>query len=531
MQCDNSPNDDAANSTCLSGWRRWLGRVGAVLLSSILFVASLSLYNTHTNFPVYWHPDEATKVNQIVSDQRNYNHPQLLLEMTLQRLHWQKAEVNAQTALAAGRWSSAFFAAVVVWAFAWAGYAHGGLIGMLLVSLVVGLCPPLVTYAHYMKEDPALAAGVALSALAMAAFTGAGRWWTQLGAVIFMGFACGVAASGKYVGAISGVLFVYILLGRWRHWTMGILWPIFFCASLCATAVVINYRAITPGQALHFEQSLVREGEHSLTEHLGLTMDQPNSFFIDTVWQQSQWSVKLLIAVYLAALVIRWRELNAWKVGILLYAVFWLAVLSFGVIYFPRYALPTILLFYAIAGLGAYELVRWAAARGQLWRWCALVGMIALIAGVQGPRVAAYTRQFDVANDTRMQLVDWMREHLSRRDSVVAENYAGLRMGQVPARLRVVQGAADMGSIDRLRRMGVGYVVVADIWYNRFFIPQVKPAPGREAWFKQTQAFYEDLFAHYPMVWHAAPSVNQQAYTSPEIRVYRIAAERDATAR
>ena len=76
-----------------------------------------------------------------------------------------------------------------------------GIVFLLLATagLAVALQEDLFEMAHYMKEDPALLFGLALALFA------AHVWWRYPGrpALRFLAIACGLAASGKYLGSVA----------------------------------------------------------------------------------------------------------------------------------------------------------------------------------------------------------------------------------------------------------------------------------------------------------------------------------------
>ena len=45
-------------------------------------------------------------------------------------------------------------------------YLCAGWWGLVMGSILLGLCPPLLTYSHYMKEDTSLLVGMAMTVLA-----------------------------------------------------------------------------------------------------------------------------------------------------------------------------------------------------------------------------------------------------------------------------------------------------------------------------------------------------------------------------
>ena len=50
-----------------------------VLALVVLFIGALFFYTRHNDFPIFYHPDEETKGVQVVTGERNFHHPLLLL--------------------------------------------------------------------------------------------------------------------------------------------------------------------------------------------------------------------------------------------------------------------------------------------------------------------------------------------------------------------------------------------------------------------------------------------------------------------
>ena len=112
-----------------------------------------------------------------------------------------------------GRSFSAACAGGSVIALSLLGFALNGWIGLVAVAVIVGLCPPLLVHAHYLKEDTALVLGFALTALAGHNFVQrcreeGPRRWRYVRPALFLGAAAGIAVSSKYLGAGQ-------LSGRW----------------------------------------------------------------------------------------------------------------------------------------------------------------------------------------------------------------------------------------------------------------------------------------------------------------------------
>ena len=186
-----------APAAATAGLCSWTRRAIAAGLSLLIFVAAFYLYTRHTHFPLRYHPDEPGKVEQVLSDYRNYNHPTLMLDLTQAAAKIFHTTEDPESVAMVGRSVSAFFAAGCVVFLALAGYLEAGLPGMLFVALLVGTCPFLFTYSHYIKEDAGLMFGVGMFLLAARMIWVPWRHrWVEVATVIFLGAACAFAASG-----------------------------------------------------------------------------------------------------------------------------------------------------------------------------------------------------------------------------------------------------------------------------------------------------------------------------------------------
>mgnify|MGYP001175358245 FL=1 len=541
----------------------WLERLAAVAFSFLLAAVCLVLFTRHNDFTFRYHPDELSKIRQIQSggEERNLNHPLLLLEASQWAVQWLGTPNNDQAIVEVGRLVSAALAVGAVVALAWVGYAVAGLVGMVLVGATVGLCPQLLTYAHYMKEDTALIFGIAVTLLGTRMTWDARRWWSRIIAVTVLGMGVGLAASGKYPGAITLALAVPVAVVAPRTWLITrLLAPLWVIAMALVTAMAINFRAINPPAVIidslpavtesglswaqrgdatvraFFRPSIIaafeRELEHSTEGHGGLTMDRPNSFFLGLFGVETMAHVRWLAGVYGVSVLgtLIWKRRRWWDLWMIAFAAGYLVMLSYSVIMFHRYFLPVAVMTYLFGGLGLVALVNLLS---ETWRWrvaAALVGVTAITA-VQGMRCVDYLHQF--ADDSRYRLRAWLAENVPAGTRVVAENYAGLngpgdhRDGQradVTVRVYPFFSAPQAGSIDQLRRRGIEYVIICDIAYARFFAPQSRDVDrerdrGRV---ERHREWYTELETNHELVWSAEPKHNMNAFTNPVIKVYRL---------
>src|ERR1700730_13619414 len=90
----------------------------------LLFAVVLWLDTRYNQFPYFYHPDEAVKVEQLRTGNWNFHHPMLMLTATKAAVALGDVPPQEQRIVAVGRWVSAGFVALAVvalslLAFAW----------------------------------------------------------------------------------------------------------------------------------------------------------------------------------------------------------------------------------------------------------------------------------------------------------------------------------------------------------------------------------------------------------------------------
>lgn len=499
--------------------------VAAVLLVG-LFAGCFVLYSRHNDFPISYHEDEPTKAQQVVSNTRNFNHPQLLLEATQIATALLRTPPQLQPTVKVGRDMSAMFGALAVVALAAAGYRLYGLTGLCLVGLATGLCPALLAWSHHMKEDAALTFGICMTVLATVVFWQRRRRRLDVAGALFLGTACGLAASGKYSGmfAIAAVIPLIVLAAR-PGWTVAIIRIVIVLAGFVAVFALVNRRVI--GHIPWAWQSFKSECAHAAHGHFGLTMARPTTYHLTAFVRQCMPHVLIIASIYAAWVLARPRR-DFWGLFLIAFAGGYLALISWSVIPFYRYVLPVVVLAHLMMALA---LVRFTRLYRGRWLGAALPALagIALIA-LQFPRCLDYSNQF--AHDSRERLREWVLGNLPADAVFVQDQYVGLddsfdpRLGTRPRpELRIYgsDSAPDAGSPARLREIGVDYVAVADIEYDRYLNPAMAPAPDALKDFEYRRHWYQELFANFDLVWRYAPlHPTFCQYNNPEIRLYRL---------
>ncbi len=539
-----------AHNAGQGGWGRfWLraaSHTGAMVVAVGLACLAMWLFTRNNDFPVGYHPDEASKAWQLLDPRghRNFNHPLLMLRAAECFNLWWQPGPEVRDVVIAGRHVSALLSAIAVWALAMSGYVVLRWWGLLLVGVVMALCPPLLVYAHYFKEDTSLIAGVAVVVLGMVITLTARRSWAQLAGALILGIGCALAAGGKYLGVVAVIpacaAIVAAPFGSVRDKTNHLrrfwLIPIQLLAAAGVGVplfVVINQTAFEDPWSLrvhtHVASHVEGEFEHATSEHGGVGMFTPNAFWAEVAASEVVPTLWAMLLLGLGVWAMRPR-LSRWGVGLVLMIVCFGGALSFNAIPFERYALPvTVLSHTAIAMLFAAMASRLAAGR---WKIAAIsVFGLAVVATVvvQGWRCMALNGQ--IADDSRQRLREWVAT-LPPGTRIVADNYTDLGSRGDPwrfpdqARVRqyiVRRGyVAEGGSLDEMRRRGMQYVAIAGPSFNRYLLRWSMPAAGREAEFYQFAAFYRDLLDNHTPVWQSDPDPPSNAYINPVIRVYRI---------
>lgn len=548
-EADAAPTTEVPIDTQPTVARRAARAAGAIVIALLFAASSLFLFTRNNDFPLSYHPDEDGKVAQVVSPtaERNFHHPLLLVESAELARRWSGVSIDDARGVAiAGRWASATLASVGVFAAALLGYVAARWIGLAIVGTTIALCPPLLVYAHYLKEDAALISGLAVTTLGVGLMFATRRLSAQLGATLVLALGCAIAVSGKFVGAaavVPALLAVVIApLARWWQWPLRL---VLFAAVSVAAAVAINARAFEDPWHLQYkrEATSVFEWEyaHGTTGHSGVALPVPNAFAIRVAVGEMMphlWAIAAIGGALLLGLAIRRRRWPISRAAIV-YATLPITfglVLAHNTIPFERYGLPITFFAYLLAGLMS------AAGLAALAREFPRVGIslaaltVVAVGVAQGTRCLDFDRRF--RDDSRQRLREWAAVNIPRGANVIADWYADLYEAgdpwrfpdQANLRLRLLnQGyAAGNGqSLDGLARRGVRYVIAVRSTFGRFLVDGIEPIEkGSGDWLLRTQTFYRELFDRGELVWSSIPNPPMNGYVDPEIRVYCIDALR-----
>lgn len=480
-----------------------------------LFAATLALDLRHRDFAWYYHPDEDSKIAQVVSGKWNFNHPMLLLQGARVAVALGGVPAEPQAVVEAGRAASAFFMAVAVAALAALAFQWRGWTASLCAGGALMLHHQLFELSHYMKEDGALLCGLSLAWLGVICFE---KSPTPFMAAL-LGLGCALAGSGKYVG------FVALLAAA------PVLWRAGGRANACAfvLALVVGLAAINWPMLANWtasRASLARESGYVLHGQKGVAPSVPHSEYWSAFLDNSTPVIWVLL---LACFVARWRERRTLTLGqrhMVLFPLVYALVLSFSPKANDRYFLPASALLTVLAAIGVEDAARLVAGRLR-FRWGCIVAGAALVLG-QMPSWWRYERAFQ--RDDSVELQQWVRTHLPK-DAVLAKDSrvwlpdpskpSRVPADVIPQKVLAAKFAADLGTIEELRAKGVTHVVLSESDYGRFFRESLKPQEGKEQDYFRRKAFYESILRsrEQPLLDLERSTV---IYLHPGIRLYRL---------
>lgn len=499
------------------------------ILFLCVFAAGMALFTQRNDFPFYYHPDEPGKVRQLVDRKRNFHHPMLLLttaDIARRAVLWDEAKNDLQRVVVVGRWVSAAFAAIAAAALAvLAARLHGMTAGCLTGALALAN-PLLFELAHYLKEDTAFAAGVALTALALHIYTSQPDR-RNLG---WLGAALALAASGKYIGfALLPVVSAIVLaapvserLPR-RGARAGLLLGVF-----AGVWLLFNWWIFKSPELIW--QSL---GEETVKAYgnVETTRRVPDAYYAIVQQSYGGWWTPALAGVWLVSAACRFRKIPVTEWLLAGTVIVLSVVFSFTPKSSPRYYLPVSIALSYLAVAGVARVLGRPSERLPLFarRILPFAGLAVLIITLGVQWRATKLRLDSFVHDDRAVLVAWVREHLPA-NAVIAQDEAvnlpepGRRRehkGREPLPQRVLahKQVALLGSVDELRAKGVTHIAVCARAYFRHY-----DASRNKAVVSPSREFYDTVLHRSKKVWESPGGVIN--YLQPGLTLVDITSPR-----
>jgi hypothetical protein len=492
------------------------GSLLAAAFTALVCCAALWLYTRQNTFPYFYHSDEPGKVEQLVTGQRNFHHPLLMLDAAAIARNAFNIPADRQQLVIMGRWLSALYAAAAVLAFALLGWRVRGPAGS-AAGIVLATQHQVFELAHYFKEDTALLLGCGVAFLAIHFYW---RRGDALAAAI-AGAGCGLCASAKYLGAVMLVpaIFIFVASQRRRGWRLAH-W-LLLAAGLVAAAVVINWPMLSRPDL--FRHSFGRETALVAHPNSGLTGQIPLFEYFGMFAANTNPVIWLLLIAELAA---HWRaraRRDAFDWLMLVFPFAFALLLSCSTKTNDRYFLPATAGFCYLAAMGALDLpilFQRHGARAAMLSGCALAAASLWNLATTREYLDAFSR------DDRAALFAWIRQHVPRDATLAGETHANLPTTLRPERLLVqpllpqkvivTRYAADLGDTPgALSAKRIDDLVISESDYGLFF----RRGAGRADLVKK-RAFYDALFSE------AKPLVDLPRgiviYLHPGLRLYAL---------
>lgn len=500
-------------------------RIFAPALPVFFAALAFALFAQHRDFAFFYHSDESAKVEQVMTRDYNFHHPMLLLTATELWLGDSAARRDPQRTVEAGRLVSAAFSALAVGALVWLAMLRGGLLAALAAGLLLAIHQQLLELAHYMKEDPALLLGIALTFLALEGY----RRRPSATMALLLGAACGVAVSGKYIGAVALACTLPVVLRGGSRWVVHL---VLLLAGAAAVFALVNLPLL--GNLAAFQVSFDREMGLVVEGSKGMSRRVPHTIYLNIFADNTTPFICMLLAVYYWRFWRQRREQDAVAWVIALFPIVLTVAFSFSPKTNDRYYLPVTATFYYLAALGLRDLVTSVlpAWRPALVRRPAFTAAIVLGAAfaLEIPRTRDVLRAFQ--HDDRRELAEYILAHvpstarIAQDERVMLPGERNRRRGRMVLDLpqEIVSGpksyAAELGDLEKLRADGFTHVAVTESNYGRYFLESMKPKEGAQDEYTRHRAFYERLFRDGKLLFERPRGT--VVYLHPGLRLYEL---------
>lgn len=484
-------------------------------LFAIVLVGSMILYTSHNHFSWLYHNDESSKVAQVLSGQRNFNHPPLLLTLADGVGTLVGSGNDPQKTVQVGRALSAIYLSLANALLVDLAVVYGGAITGAALALVLLIQPELFEVGHYFKEDTLLLFGLASSFWTLAAY--GARTTCLRGALL--GIALAVLASSKYVGGLWVVLIgAQATAWGWRRDRLslvGLLW------------VFVLLTALFYLPALRFAGEWLRAGSLEmkllLAGDYGTGQAVPHGLYWHALAAEFTWPILLVGAASFLAAGHERRPPGSWlMLGsslLVLVALMWTAKFS------DRYLLPVSLLMSFVVVTGpvlllarcfAMDLNRERFGVPPFGAVVVATVLIFLTAHSWSDRANAFR------SDARTELQQWIASHFHGDLYLAEDEMARVEIAPPQGKWTVAWFVADLGTLDELQREGVTHVLVSYDVCHRFVDGSV-PQFNRDD-FVRRQKFYQRLFREGTVVWSESsrdPKASHPGLTLVDIRTLR----------
>lgn len=498
-----------------------------------LFAMSLVVGTWGNDFPIAYHADEAGKVMQVLGKQeRNHKHPPLLLDLSWLIHKTMGKDDNLPSVVSAGRWVSAIACALAVVMLACTTHLLVGRLSAFLVGIMLAFSPPVMVFAHYMKEDALLLMGTASIMLAVTTFWRKSRWW----AASLLAVACVLTILAKYIGIVMVLCAVIAFACRLKTLCKRerIKLSLVFTITLIAAFLLLGYNWWSQwDQAI---KGLAYEWDHVRSGHIDLKLSLLGAlryYGWNIPWQMQYWPILPgMIGVYWYVRKTGNTMLHITARLAVAIALTYGTLLVIGRVGGDRYALPVVVIITWFAAMSLAHSVLIHKTKISRQRWGVIVCL--MVIGTCGYQAYQVTYQFD--HDGRPEMGKWVQANLTASDYVVEDLYCAMPdqryaiqtelFGKWEPRIRMKRYAAEFGTLAELRDMGVTHIAVCNYSYDRFIndkgLVPTHDDPKMLARVEHCQRFYTELFNRGDVVWAHEPRYKLPGLTSPTLVIFRL---------
>ncbi|HEY5753431.1 MAG TPA: phospholipid carrier-dependent glycosyltransferase [Chthoniobacterales bacterium] len=490
---------------------------------TVLWVTGVWFFSRNNGFPVYYHPDEVSKGQQIVSGELNFRHPLLLLNTARMLLELSGEPRTPENAVMAGRRASAIFTSSAVVFLVLLAWRRGGWQAGLLAAALLPLHPLIFELAHYCKEDPALLFGLSLGFLAADVFIE----HPNAATAAFLGMAAGFAVSGKYVGVAFLAVALPVLFWKGKREPRRLMTMMAaFLATLFAVIALINLPYFQDPSALrnglNYELDAAAKGGRK-----GLSRDVPHSQYLGFFRSNFAYPLRAAILVFLLHCIFKKKERRTTDWLLLIFSLAYTLMLSFSPKTAGRYFLAVSPLF-ALAGVfGVVWFGEFFPKQNRSARASLICAFAAAVVAFQLGRLIPSYRGFQ--RDARREMTQWIAANLPPRSHILSETRVHLsKTGtwgdaiRQDLRIEETPFLGDAGKLSDLNTKGVRYFVTVSTNYGSFV--NKKRIAARKDLENQRQrrtAFYQELFDRGKLLQKTGGQA-AVGTLNPEIRLYEV---------
>ena len=495
-------------------------------MACVVFGCVFFLGTRHNDFPYFYHTDEPSKAEQLISGERNFYHPALMLNATAAVSHGLGIPVKKQAMVVMGRTLSALFAALAVTGFALVAWRWAGLGAGVLAAVFCTLSADFYDAAHYMKEDPYWISGLAFT------FFAALHYWKKPHpfCAVLLGLTAGWAVAGKYIGFIALLVAILTIVGKMIARRSAKFLSLVLCLTAAATIfLTINYQIISEPGAM--TAGLGKEVGALYNEHHQKNDKNKPSRYIELLEETLPGAAILLAGGLLLFGLWKWKRAPIPELLFLVLPLVLLVALTFTPKGSARYFLPIGLMLLTSSAIALTLIVGYFQTKPMPFRIAVnLLGVFAVTLILVFLNKEYQSRRRAFSNDYRQNLADYIRKNVPADALIAADQRAAMPSTDdprykgftnlLPNKMLITRYTADLGSFDELVAQGVSYVVVASRDANRlgnednFSGQEQKKLPKR-------RAFYQDLSKRGHVEWQSKLGDNK--YLNVSLILYRIA--------